>query len=244
MARSAATPVVRRVVPGTPRASSAGAVLSCLLLAPSPDWVAIDTATGALLRGGLSQKGPLPSVAEDPLRPLSVVLGDQAAPWDPSRPDAVEVSAVSERRAPSRRAVRRLLDAVVCRQESRGILGSVGPSSSYLELDGLRPSVTLLDPGKNGARIVSAYGTATAYFRLGERSYALPVSDGAAEWLADGRIPVTRATLPRGAARPKSDRRNEVAGVKPLEPVYLVVGLDRPIRGQVRKSVLGIVPRR
>lgn len=242
MPRAATVHVARKLEPGRTRASSPGAVLSCLLLAPPPDWVAVDMATGTLLRSGLSDEGSLSALAGDPLQPFSLVLAEPHEPWDPSRPDSVEVAAASERRAPSRRVVRKLLEAVVCRQDGGGLLGSVGPSISYLDIDGGRPSVNLLDPGRKGVRIFSdGEGGVSARFRFGERTYLLPVVPGAAQWLTDGRVPVT-TTLSRGARR--SAHRPAVTGVEPTGPVYLVVGFARPLGGQVRKVVLGLVPSR
>lgn len=202
----------------------------CVVVAPAPDWVALEIATGALLRAGLAGESDGPVAGADvlagagPLEAVALTLGPPMGSWDPARPEAVTLEAVEPSRGPSRRAVRRLATRAAAMAGEGGLLGSVGPSLAYADLTGSRPSVVLLCPS-GGVRIdprgPGAHGAAR--FRLGSREHTLPLAEGAGEWLREVEL--------AGGARRRRGRS-----------VLLAVGLGPPERGQVRKVVLGVVP--
>ncbi|HLI44106.1 MAG TPA: hypothetical protein VKU92_06515 [Acidimicrobiales bacterium] len=251
--------VARRITPGTPRAEGPEGSLDCLLLAPAPDWVAVDLATGALVRSGLTS-GPVPELLESggPLRCLRLALAPAGGAWDPSRPEAVGVAAAEETASPPRRSVRRLL-ALLAEDGARsmgsgsgpgaggpGLLGGIGPSLPFVELSGDRPSVTVLDPDAGKVRIVHRSDSElVAHFRLAASPHALPLARGAARWVTGGEVPTVSGRSVagyRGRRRSREDVAALGPGLETAVHVLLVVGLDRPAGGQVRKLVLGVVP--
>ena len=245
MSRAQAVRAARRFDPGALRADGPGAALNCLMIAPFPEWVAVDLETGALLRAELASvertiTGPLEEIAATgPLAPVCLTLAPSSEPWDPSRPEGVALSECSPIDPPSRRAVRKLLVAVASAEDAQGVLGIVGPSISYADLAAVRRSAILILP--EGGRLRVSFGERpVAHFRWSEREYALPIAPGAESWIDADMMP---APGNRGAHTAK--RRGQRApgrGVELSVPVLLTVGLDAPLGGQVRICVLGIVP--
>jgi hypothetical protein len=240
--RTGSVRVTRRVSPGTLRSSRDGS-LACLLLAPSPDWVAVDVETGALLRGMLGDPRSHPLLVEPPLTAVSLALVASAGAWDPSRPEAVAVLTVEEGASPTRRATRRLLQGITRAETPNGLLGGVGPSLPFVELRGDRPSVAVVSPAGGRARFTGS-DDLTAHFLVGSVPQALPVSPGAAQWLRSGEVPTASsgAAARRRASRWARRPWQLGPGLEPTSPVLLVVGLGEPAGGQVRKLVLGVVP--
>ncbi len=220
-----------------------GRSLNCVLLAPAPDWVAIDLASGALVRSPIAATPPNPgALSGGPLSPVALVLGPERDEWDPSRPEAILVSDAAQAAPPSRRSVRRLLAQVAKTGEDRGLLGTVGPSLAFADLEGTRPSISVLSPAAGKVRLVAGE-CLTAHFNLGSRAYAMRVAEGAASWLESGQVPTSTGRKARGGRAARRDARAALGpGVDVSVPVFLVVGLDRPHQGQVRKMVLGLVP--
>ena len=231
--------------PGTTRANRPGDVLRCLLLARGPEWVLVDIASGALMR---SRASGWPVVAMDsslvaPLdaghaRPLGgpeldvvdIQLADDDEPPDPARPEAVMVLQAPERVGiPRRRAVRRILHGLLPSDPKRPLLGSLGPSISYVDLDGSRPSVMVVAPDRPPAFSSDLAGT-WCQFSLGGRKHRLPVVD---ERLID-----TKDRAPGGVLTNEAVEK-AIGG----SPRYLVVALGAPHRGQAPKLVLGVLPR-
>ncbi len=231
------------MVPGTPLAAHPGARLTCLLLAPSPDWVVLEIATGALLRSSLEEEESSELLAGDPLTALLLVLGEELGPSDPARPEAVVLSDVVDSPAPRRRSLKPLLEQSVAPQSDQPLLGVVGPSLAYGDLDGARPSVSVLSP-ERGRVVFAGERRLMAHFRIGPVSHALPVSHGLIGWLQRGQLPVsTGTTAKRGGSTRKAKRVGPLGpAMEPAVPVRAVVGLDRPAEGQVRKVLLGVVP--
>ncbi len=233
--------------PGAARTNRPGDVLRCLLLARGPEWVLVDVGTGSLVR---SRASGWPVVATDSslaagtpsdagraeprLGPELVIvdiqLADDDEPLDPARPEAVMVQQAPERvGAPRRRAARRLLHELLPADPKRPLLGSLGPSISYLDLDGSRPSVVVVAPDGPPAFSSDPAGT-WCQFSLGGRKHRLPVVD---ERLLDAKD------------RAPSGKVTNDAVLKAIggAPRYLVVALGAPHRGQAPKLVLGVLPR-
>lgn len=234
MSRQKPLHAARRVVAGTERSHEPGTTLDCLLCAPGADWVAIDIKTGALVRSAQGA-GETPGVLDgEPGSAVCLHLAPSEEPWDPSRPEAVALSDATRGRAPTTRARRRLLSAAARSDDAGGVLGSIGQSLPFVELTGTRPSVVLVRPSAGRVRLVGDDETA-AHFLLGERLYSFPLGEGALSWIRSGALSTVSGTGRRGA-----EKRGP--GIEPTDPVVVVVGFDRPSRGQVRKIVLGMVP--
>jgi hypothetical protein len=214
-----------------------------MLLAPAPDWVAVDMATGALLRSRLVEAEPPGLLTTGaPLAPVSIDLAPVAEAWDPSRPEAVAVADVREIRSPSRRSQHRLLTEIAGPYGGGGLLGGVGPSLPFVELRGDRPSVCVVAPAGGRVRVVGDEPM-VAHFRTGQQSHTLPLAEGASRWLKAGEIPTASshvAASHRGRRLRGGERLGP--GLEPTISVLLVVGLGEPVMGQVRKLVLGVVP--
>jgi hypothetical protein len=242
--RAKAPHVTRRVPPGAVRSEEAGSALDVLLLAPGPDWAAVDVASGALVRGALSSyEHELPAaLASPPLTSLRLVLAALTEPWDPARPEAVALESVASNRPPSRRAVRRLLDVIARSDDDAVMLGGLGPSLPFVELGGNRPSVAVVAPSGGRVRFTGE-SEVVAHFRVGQHVHAVPLVSGAAQWLKAGEIPTAAS---RAVGLDRRHRRSGAGqlgpGIEPTVPVLLVVGLGRPTAGQVRKVVLGVLP--
>ena len=244
MSRARTSQAARHFVPGALPLDEPGGSLSCLLLAPAPDWVAIDLYSGALVRGALDADSAPDALFGGPLAPVALQLGPVSDPWDPSRPEAVAIVGATDGSAPRARGTRRLLAQVSTPGDERGVLGTLGPSLAFSDLEGSRPSVVLLSPAAGRVRLIGD-ASLTAHFVIGERSHSLPAAPGVAAWLRDGHVP-NATTRARGRKRGRSMKsaagRPLGPGIEPAIPVLLVVGLDRPMRGQVRKVLLGLVP--
>jgi hypothetical protein len=180
-----------------------------------------DLATGALLRPAdiVAQDEQDESLPDDPwagwpTRPLLAVqltLGSANEPTDPARPEGVALEGPPVvLGAPRHRAVRRLLRRLAT--TSGPLLGTLGPSVSYADLEGTRPSVAVVAPEAR-PRYGAGPSGSWCQFLLGGRRHTLPCAPQAIPRKGDGRT-----------------------------PELLVVGLGRPRRGQVGKVVLGTIP--
>ena len=130
---------------------------------------------------------------------------------------------------PRRHAGRRILHELLPANPKRPLLGSLGPSISYVDLDGSRPSVALVAPDRTPAFAGDTAGT-WCQFSLGGRKHRLPVVDErlieAKDRARDGALTADAVVKAIGGA-----------------PRYLVVALGAPHRGQAPKLVLGVLPR-
>ena len=233
--------------PGAVRANRPGDVLRCLLLARGPEWVAVDVSSGALVR---SRASGWPVVATDSglfagaslgggrggthtgpeLDVVEIELADDDEPTDPARPEAVMIHHAPERvGTPRRHAGRRILHELLPANPKRPLLGSLGPSISYVDLDGSHPSVAVVAPDRTPAFAGDMTGT-WCQFSLGGRKHRLPVVDErlieAKDRARDGALTLEAVVKAIGGA-----------------PRYLVVALGAPHRGQAPKLVLGVLPR-
>jgi hypothetical protein len=233
-------PPSRQRRPGAVRAHRPGEVIRCLLLAEAPDeWVGVDVATGALVRSRTAV--PWASAAhEEPgapppeqLRALDLVdfeLAHDAEPMDPARPEAVAIAGPPKRVGASRRRpTRRMLRGLVPTGPTRPLLGTLGPSVAYEDLDGSRPSVVLVAPDQQ-PKFVSDGATTWCQFSHGGRRHRLAVVDG-------------RIRAPASGSRLGLFADEAVSAAIGGLPRYLVVALGSPVHGQSPKLVLGVLPR-
>ncbi|MGA3353181.1 MAG: hypothetical protein ABSD85_08365 [Acidimicrobiales bacterium] len=180
-------------------------------------------AEGRRPRDGPTRTGPELDVVD-------IELADDDEPADPARPEAVMVlNAPDLVGTPSRRAVRRILRDLLPVDPRRPLLGSLGPSISYEDLDGSRPSVAVVAPDRAPLFAWDATGT-WCQFTLGGRKHRLPVID-------------ERISEVDGPSRGGSLSREAVEKAIGGPPRYLVVALGVPRRGQAPKLVLGVLPR-
>jgi hypothetical protein len=148
------------------------------------------------------------------LEAVQLTLGVETEPPDPARPEAVVLAGrAAPIGEPRRRTTRKLLHRLVSKGNDRPLLGTLGPSISYADLDGTRPSVVIVAPQ---ARPRFGVGPAGPWcqFLLGGRRHTMPMAEGAAP-----------------------DASVNAHGTK-----LLVVALGAPRRGQVPKIVLGTLP--
>lgn len=245
MPRHARPQPVRRLVPGALRAGRPGDRLQVLLLAPGPDWVVADLATGALVRSALTRGvGEEAEIfSSDPLAAITLELGPPVSPADASRPESVQVSRATDCPGPRRGKVKAFLEQVASPADDRPLLGSVGPSVAYGDLRGERPSVSFLMPDK-GRIVFAGEGTVMGHFRVAGAAHALPVAEGLLAWLKSGQLPSTSGTSSRRGHSTRSSRRLGPLGpaTEPSVPVRAVVGFGPPEGGQVRKVLLGAIP--
>jgi len=161
---------------------------------------------------------------------IDIELAEDDEPSDPARPEAVMVhNAPQLVGSPRRRAVRRILKELLPLDPKRPLLGSLGPSISYEDLDGSRPSVAVVAPDRTPVFAWDTSGT-WCQFHLGGRKHQLPVVD---ERIVEVDGPSRGGTLAREAVE------KAIGGT----PRYLVVALGAPRRGQSPKLVLGVLPR-
>ena len=224
---------------GLPRAARAGETLRCVLLAMGAHgFVAADTASGALVRSRAHEPAWEPDSYENAtdhsppsvfdVVDLELALDDQ--PPDGSRPEAVALARAPVRVGTAkRRALRRLLSDLLPLDPTRALLGSLGPSIAYEDLDGSSPSVSLVAPDRTPA-LSAGEGSAYCQFVLGGRQHRLSVLDER----------VVAAT---------AGRRGQLLGAEAVtaaiggSPRYLVVALGPPVAGQSPKLVLGVLAR-
>ncbi len=231
MKRSAITSC-RKIVPGTIRLYRPGESLSCMVLADGPaEWAGVDLASGALVRaraGGLPDDG-----GGRLLDVVEVTLGDDREPPDPCRPEAISV--VGSARVLGRlraRQARRMLDELLSerqKSESQPLLGVVGPSAAYGDMDGSSPSLELVRPSK-GPELVAAGGSVWCTFTLGGANERLPVLDRRAASVANA---LAGTVLTRAGT----------AAMLEFEPQYMLVGFVPPRSTHTPKAVLSMIPR-
>jgi hypothetical protein len=226
MGRTLRIPAARHFKPGALRGVEAGTVLECLVLVPGHDWVAVDTATGALVRARSNPASDREASAADAdvetlplpgpcLSAVELVLGQDAEPPDPARPEAVVLARRPARlHNPRRRPTRRLLQHLVTKSVDRPLLGTLGPSVAYGDLAGSRPSVVLVAP-ERPPRFGAGPSGPWCQFSLSGRRHVLPMGE-------------------------QGPPDQSVSGTPPK---LLVIGLGVPRRGQVPKIVFGALPR-
>ncbi len=212
------------------RAAEPGQSLTCLVLVPGPDWVALDTATGALVRASLPPTEPVRLGRQ--LSAVGLRIAAPSVPEDGSRPEAIQIDGEPLPLAqPRRRAVKHVLARLAVRGTDRPLLGTLGPSIAFGDLDGTRPSVVLVAPDSR-PRFGNGPEGPWCHFNLGGRRHSISYV-GEPLWQANGEL-----SQPVKGGR--GDRKKAGAVVASVK--YLVVALGTPSRGQVPKVVLGALP--
>jgi hypothetical protein len=140
--------------------------------------------------------------------------------------------------------VRYLLGHLVENAPAQPLLGTLGPSIAYVDLDGWRPSVAVIEPDRL-PRFGNGPTGPWCQFALGGRRHALPLlgrPDAVFMGDSDWDQPLSRSHS--GPSRRK--RAKAMAAVGAQMPRWLVVAFGAPRRGQVPKVVLGALsdPRR
>jgi hypothetical protein len=234
---------VREVKPGEVRRHLPGEVLRCVVLSPGPaEWAAVDVDSGAILRArpGLypAERSPADDARRERLRqrPASILdvfevtLAEDHEPPDPSRPEAVSLAREPEPVGKLRpRQARRLLASLAERSTTRPLLGGIGPSVAYVDLDPGAPSFAVLAPAKCPSVMVSE-SALTCRFTLGGATERVPLSadyEGFRRQLANDTV-LERAGL---------------LSLFGFEPRYLVAALAPPERGHARKIIVALLPR-
>ncbi|MGH9304555.1 MAG: hypothetical protein ACRDZ5_09110 [Acidimicrobiales bacterium] len=191
---------------GAVREAGAGTKLVCVVLVAGPEWVAVDGASGAYLRPYCCPAvSPELAVAGEvslhaPLGLVELTLGPESRAPDPSRPEAVTIALHKELALPARRVVRRLIGRLVTKAPELPLLGSIGPSVAYCELDGNRPSVVLVSPDQR-PRFGNGPSGPWCQFSLAGRRHSLAFSGRPEE--AHGQLLVVGYGRPRGGQVPK-----------------------------------------
>jgi hypothetical protein len=200
------------------------------VLVPGPDWVAVDLASGALVRAPAPPAGGYVAPSEGgteagtgtepgtllgrPLSAVELVIGADPDPPDPGRPEAVALDGrPTPLGEPRRRATRRLLRHLVTRTTDQPLLGTLGPSICYADLEGTRGSVVIIAPEQR-PRFGAGPSGPWCQFMLAGRRHTLPCT-------------------PQAVPDPSVTGH----GTK-----LLVVALGAPRLGQVAKIVLGTLP--
>ena len=230
----------RRIRPGARPSVNPGAVLSCLVLSAGEDeWIGVDLGSGALLRSHRgAAEGLRAAEAPDGERRLvrfdvvSVELGVDDAPVDPSRPEAVVVTgAPTYLGRPSRRRVRRLLAQLAApERQGSSLLSTWGPSIAYVDLDGSIQSVTVVKTSPGQIALEEGGRGAVAVVTWSGTTQAVPISD-----------PLARRALASGDGRLTKGSLVEALGFRPS---YLVCALAEVREGHAPKVVLAVLPSR
>jgi len=222
----------RKIRPGTRPALEPGRRLTCAVLAPGPEeWVAVDLATGAFVRVRPDDTVALAG-GHQALDVVTLVLGEDADPLDPSRPEAVVPAGPPEQVGRlGRRKGRRLLKRLAA-PERRGlpVLGTRGPSIAFADLDGMAPSVMVVGVTARTIELRSrADGEAVFAISWAGVDWTIPVADPGARAAALG------APGPlRGAA---------LSAALGFKPGFLLAGLGRVRDGHAPKLVLAVLPK-
>lgn len=228
--------VPRRIVPGRRRAERAGERLRCVVLARSPtEWVGVDLATGAFVRGDLHPEAGRPPGAGDWLAydVIELELARHEDPADPARPELVASARPPDkigrlRQPPLRRLLKRL---VAPERPGAPVLGTWGPSIAYVDLEGTSPSVMLLALTPKSVELsVRADGRVVCAFTWGTSRNVIPIADPRA-------VAAAREADPRPLS---GDRLAEAIGLK---PAYALVGLGPVRAGQAPKVVFALLRR-
>jgi len=208
-----------------------GAKLLLLVLAvTTDDTVAIDLASGALLR----LRVPWPVGHQPDLASFDVVEATLAD--DPERDDLAQPEAATTADLPRHvgtlrgRRVRRLLKAVSAPPDGP-LLGFPGASAPYWEFRGFRPSVALIVPTR-GPQLIRRGQGASTWVRFGwdREDVWLPLEDDAA----------TRAL---DAARRDRLSGKSLATALGFRPQYLLATITAPRDGHCYKVCNAVLPR-
>jgi len=208
-----------------------GATLRLLVLASTPDdTVAIDLASGALLRVRVAwPDGHQPDLASFDLVEVTLAA-------DPERDDLAQPEAATAADLPRHvgtlrgRRVRRLLKAVSAPADGH-LLGFPGASAPYWEFRGVRPSVALIVPTR-GPQLIRRGEGSSAWVRFGwdREDIWLPLEDAEAVRCLD-------------AARRDRLSGKALATALGFRPQYLLATITPPRDGHCYKVCNALMPR-
>ncbi len=214
-------PLTRIAVPG--------AGLDLVVLDSRPgECSGIDMDSGAFVRGHWPSAIDVAEFAA-PYRVGHAVIGDDDAPPDPSRPEAVPFTGPPEPgRRISNRRMRTYLEALMAPTRIP-LLGFLGPSIRFWQMSGTHPSLSLLRPTQ-GPQLLVDGDTVRARFEWDGLEHSLVVSNERARSVALG----------FGAPRCSGDALATALGYRPR---YLLISLTKPQDGYCHKAVGAILPK-
>ncbi|NNN22529.1 MAG: hypothetical protein HKL80_11085 [Acidimicrobiales bacterium] len=199
----------------------------CILVAGPGECIAIDMASGVLIRS------VLPDSIQAMCGSYELVEANKRPalePKDPSRPEAVRLEGnvnLTGKRVRRRRAHRIIRPLLA--PKSLPVLGFRGPAASYWTLSGNHPSVTIVAPDRGPLMLSRKDGSVWIRFGMGRNVEELPV--------VDPRISST--VKANGATRMGGKHLYQVLGWKPK---LIVIALSMPLDGYCYKTVVGLLP--
>jgi len=207
------------------RVEVAGAELQLLVLAADrAGCIGVDMASGALVRACHPEGGSR-------LRPYDVATGRLAAPDDPdwSRPELVTLAAPPRRTGHLRRRRAERYLRPLLHPPRPPLLGFGASAVPYWTLEGDRPSVTLIEPGRLG--VVREGRAFRCRFEWQGVYHDLPLQDRGLAAVLDrlGRRGYGPAELQRAAG---------------FRVGRLLIAVTPPHRGYCYKTVAAMLPRR
>ena len=149
---------------------------------------------------------------------------------DPSRPELIAFERIEPSSSkPSKSKIIHTLEELDV-SGANALLGSLGPSVPYSQLDGNRPSTTIVDVRKKFALgIDPKSGRITATYPLGSIVINTPIRD-----------PRVVACFPRDIEL--IDRSKEIAEILGYSPAFLLVALARVYKGYCKKVAVAALP--
>lgn len=227
----------RRIRPGASRERRTGERISCAVLAGGPEeWVAVDLASGALVRARPAPAGCAAVAGTwSPFDVAQLELAEDGDPPDPARPEAVAINGEPDHVGRLGPRSARLLLARLAAPEQRwlGVLGTRGPSVAYVDLELSSSSLSLVTTSTKSLECFArADGTAVCAFTWSGTTQTLPLLDDR----------VRRLVL--ASAPPHVVSADVLASAVGGKPGYLLVGLAAVRAGHAPKAVLSILPRR
>lgn len=165
----------------------------------------------------------------NPLATWELEIGDPQLPFDPARPELVEIRNITSLgQIRKKRVVSSLCEASNA-PEHLPLLGFNGPSVSYSQVTGNSPSVTIIKLTKRQAIRKNSYGEVTISFPWGPIIASLPI------------VNESELQLFERENRPLSSDK-EIAQVLGFKPKYLIVALAKPHAGYCKKTCVGLLP--
>lgn len=206
-----------------------GSGLELIVLDSGPgECSGIELESGTFIRGYWPDTGQ-PGDRVAPYGVAGAMIGEDDAPPDPSRPEAVAFDGPPQPRGRiSHRRVRAYLDALMAPTRIP-LLGFLGPSIRFWQMSGTHPSLSLLRP-THGPQLLHDRGKVWARFEWDGLEHALIV--------ANDRL--RAAVLDSGMPRCSGDALAAILGYRPW---YLLISLTRPQDGYCHKAVGAILPK-
>lgn len=214
-----------------PRSISKNDNITIATLANYGDEVfGINLATKALMRFEINSS-EFPNLLFNPLAIWEIEVNDSQLPFDPARPEFIEVKKI----APVGQIRKKRMVATLCNAANAPtnlpLLGFNGPSISYNRVTGKSPSVTIIELTKRQAIRKNSYGEITISFPWGPIIASLPIVNDAELQLF-------------GNESRSLNSDKEISEVLGFKPKYLVVALAKPHAGYCKKVCAGLLPNR